>query len=170
MSNDAPDENRFAPPLAHVEDVASGPGALADRGTRLGAAIVDVIIAMIVFGLLAALTSFNVFRPDPAAGVWLPMVRNTLLGFIFFIVINGYLLATRGQTVGKMFMKIRIVRSDGSPASFARLAGLRYLLNSALTLIPVIGSIYGVIDALFIFRANRRCVHDLIADTVVVKV
>ena len=45
------------------------------------------------------------------------MVQNLVIGFILFLVIHGYLLATRGQTVGKTLLKIRIVRSDGSPAS-----------------------------------------------------
>lgn len=37
MSNDTPDENRFAPPA---------PSPIAALGTRLGAAIVDVILVV----------------------------------------------------------------------------------------------------------------------------
>ena len=162
-------ENRFAPPVAHVEDVsASGSGALAGRGTRLGAAMIDVVIAVAIFGLLAWLTPLNIFRPDPTAGLVMSMLQNVVLGFVFFILVHGYLLATRGQTVGKALLKIKVVRSDGSRASFGRLVGLRYFVNSLLTLIPVAGSIYGLVDALFIFRQPRRCLHDLIADTIVV--
>lgn len=165
------EENRFAPPLAQVADVgASHPaGTLAGRGARLGAAMIDVVIAMLAFGAVALLTPFNIFVTDPAQGLWLAMVRNTLVGFAFFLLFHGYLLATRGQTIGKMLVKIRIVRTDGSRASFARLVGLRFLVNSLFTLVPVVGPLYGLVDALFIFRAERRCVHDLIADTVVVQ-
>ena len=165
------EENRFAPPLAQVADVApSHPaGTLAGRGARLGAAMIDVVIAMLAFGAIAWLTPFNIFVTDPTQGLWLPMARNTLIGFVFFLLFHGYLLATRGQTIGKMLVKIRIVRLDGSRASFARLVGLRFFVNSLFTLIPVVGPLYGMVDALFIFRAERRCVHDLIADTVVVQ-
>ncbi len=165
------EENRFAPPLAQVADVGPGhqAGTLASRGTRLGAALIDVVIAMLAFGAMAMVTPFNIFVTDPSAGLWLPMARNTLIGFAFFLLFHGYLLATRGQTIGKMLLKIRIVRTDGSRASFARLVGLRFLVNSLLTLIPVAGPLYALIDALFIFRQERRCVHDLIADTVVVQ-
>jgi uncharacterized RDD family membrane protein YckC len=169
MSN-VPDDNRFAPPLAHVEDVeASGPGTLAGRGTRLGAAIIDVVLALIAFGVVAFVTPINIFKTATGGGgMWLVLVQNLVLGFGLFLLIHGYLLATRGQTVGKALLKIRIVRSDGSPASFGRIVGLRYLPTSVLASIPFIGSIYGLIDTLLIFRASRRCLHDNIADTIVV--
>ena len=101
-------------------------------------------------------------------GVWMLLVQNLVLGFILFLLIHGYLIATRGQTVGKALLKIRIVRSDGSPASFGRIVGLRYLTTSVLASIPIAGTIYGLVDALMIFRASRRCLHDNIADTIVV--
>lgn len=166
-----PEENRYAPPLAQVADVApaNAAGTLAGRGTRLGAVLIDGVIAAVLFGLLAWLTPINIFVPDPSQGIWLAMLRNALAGFVFFVLVNGYLLATRGQTVGKMLLKIRIVRSDGSRASFGRLVGLRFIVNTLLTLVPVVGGVYALVDALFIFREPRRCVHDLIADTVVVQ-
>jgi uncharacterized RDD family membrane protein YckC len=164
------DENRFAPPLAHVEDVAQGPGVLAGRWTRLGATLIDAVLAGLAFGLLALVSPINVFKPtiDPSSSMWILMLTNMIIGFILFLVIHGYLLATRGQTVGKALLKIRIVRSDGSPASFARIVGLRYLTTSVLAAIPVAGTIYGLVDVLLIFRASRRCLHDNIADTIVV--
>ena len=166
----ASEDNRFAPPQAHVEDVElAGPGTLAGRGIRLGATLIDALIAGVAFGLLAVVSPINVFKPTVSvSGVWILLVQNLVIGFILFLVIHGYLIATRGQTVGKMLLKIRIVRSDGSPASFGRIIGLRYLTTSALASIPVIGSIYGLVDVLLIFRASRRCLHDQIADTIVV--
>ena len=165
----ASDENRFAPPLAHVEDVGqTGPGTLAGRGTRLGATLIDALIAAAVFGLLALVTPINIFKPAPGSGLWTVLVQNLVLGFILFLVIHGYLIATRGQTVGKALLKIRIVRLDGSAASFGRIVGLRYLTTSVLASIPVVGTIYGLVDSLMIFRASRRCLHDQIADTIVV--
>ena len=165
----ASDDNRFAPPLAHVEDVDQGPGVLAGRWTRLGATLIDALLAGLAFGLLALVSPFNIFAPPASSsGIWMLMVQNLVLGFILFLVIHGYLLATRGQTVGKALLKIKIVRSDGSPASFARIVGLRYLTTSVLASIPLVGTLYGLLDVLLIFRASRRCLHDNIADTIVV--
>ena len=167
----ASDDNRFAPPQAHVEDVAVGAGTLAGRGTRLGAVLIDAVIAGLAFGALALLTPVNIFRASmnpSTAAMWTTLLQNLVLGFILFLVIHGYLLATRGQTVGKALLKIRIVRSDGTPASFGRIVGLRYLLGSVLAAVPTVGWIYGLVDALLIFRASRRCLHDNIADTIVV--
>ena len=166
----ASEDNRFAPPQAHVEVVgASAAGTLAERGSRLGAALIDVVIALLVFGVAALVTPLNIFKIPAGNDITSTLLLNLALGFLFFIAVHGYLLATRGQTVGKLLLKIRIVRSDGSRASFARLAGLRYLTTSIITAIPVVGSFYGLADALFIFRASRKCLHDNIADTIVVK-
>jgi uncharacterized RDD family membrane protein YckC len=166
------DENRFAPPLAHVEDVVqAGPGTMAGRGIRLGATLIDGVLAGLAFGLLAVVTPINVFNPNvEGAGLWRMLLLNVVAGFVLFLVIHGYLIATRGQTVGKALLKIRIVRSDGSPASFGRIVGLRYLPTSIIAPIPVIGSIYALVDCLLIFRESRRCLHDNIADTIVVTV
>ena len=65
----ASDENRFAPPLAHVEDVAQGPGVLAGRWTRLGATLIDAVVAALAFGLIALVSPFNVFRPPVNSSV-----------------------------------------------------------------------------------------------------
>jgi uncharacterized RDD family membrane protein YckC len=168
--DNVPEANRFAPPVAHVEDIASADGgALAGRGSRLLAIIVDGILGALVFWAISLLTPFNVFRPDLSLGLPMLFVESLVVGFAIFLLLNGYLLHTRGQTIGKMLLKIRIVRSDGSKASLLRLAGLRYLVNNMLTLIPMVGWLYGLLDALLIFRASHKCLHDNIADTIVVK-
>ena len=85
--------------------------------------------------------------------------------WLVFAVASGILIAKRGQSVGKAAVGIKIVRTDGSRAGFWRIAGLRWLvmmLGSSL-----IGLI-GLVDVLMIYRSDRRCLHDLIADTIVV--
>jgi len=57
------------------------------------------------------------------------------------------------------------VHSDGSRASLGRIIVLRNVLNSLLGIIPL----YGFVDALLIFGDKRQCVHDKIADTIVIK-
>jgi uncharacterized RDD family membrane protein YckC len=165
----ASEENRFAPPLAHVEDVVqAGSGTLAGRGSRLVATLIDAVCQGAVFALLVLLTPLTWTPPD-RDHVFATLLVNGAVGFVIFLVLQGFLLATRGQTVGKTLLKLRIVRSDGSPASLARLVGLRYLPTMVITLLPVLGGLYALIDSLLIFRESRRCLHDTIADTIVVK-
>ena len=165
----ASDDNRFAPPLAHVEDVGTtGAGTLAGRGRRLVATLLDALIAALAFELLTLVTPLTWAPPSGSGGLVRALLLNLVVGFILFLVLHGYLLATRGQTIAKMLLKIRIVRSDGSPASFARIVGLRYLPTTAIAWIPLVGALYGLIDSLLIFRESRRCLHDNIADTIVV--
>ena len=151
----ASDDNRFAPPLAHVEDVAdAGTGALAGRGARLW-----------LVSLVAPLS----WTPAPGVNLARFLVINGVVGLVLFVVLHGYLLATRGQTIGKMLLKVRIVRSDGSRASLLRIVGLRFVPTTVISLIPIIGGVYALVDCLLIFRDSRRCLHDNIADTIVVK-
>jgi uncharacterized RDD family membrane protein YckC len=165
----ASEENRFAPPQAHVEDVApAGSAALAGRGARLVATLLDALIGGLAFGLLTLVTPLT-WAPAPGANLVRLVIVNTIIGFIIFLVLHGYLLATRGQTIGKALLKVRIVRSDGSQASLPRLIGLRYLPTMAISMIPLLGGLYALLDCLLIFRESRRCLHDNIADTIVVR-
>ena len=92
-------------------------------------------------------------------------------GFVLFVAMNGYLLAKRGQTVGKWVVGTRIVyaSNDGLP-TLATTLGVRYGVVWLINLIPIVNNVFGLIDALFIFRRDRRCLHDLIAGTKVINV
>lgn len=165
----ASEGNRFAPPQAHVADVAlSGTGALAGRGARLVATLVDAVLGGLAFGVLTFVTPLT-WAPPNNANLLRVLIVNTVVGFVLFLVLHGYLLATRGQTIGKALLKVRIVRSDGSQATLGRLIGLRYLPTMAISMIPLLGGLYALIDCLLIFRESRRCLHDNIADTIVVR-
>ena len=58
---------------------------------------------------------------------------------------------------------------DGQPASLARLIVIRYLLFLAMGLIPLVGPWLLILDAIWIFQADHRCIHDLVAGTVVLE-
>jgi uncharacterized RDD family membrane protein YckC len=93
-----------------------------------------------------------------------------LLGSLVVMVIQIWWLTTRGQTIGKRALGIRIVRaSDGENPGFLFAVALRYAVPSLISFIPLIGFIFSLTDILFIFRSDRRCLHDLIAGTRVVK-
>ena len=161
------EQNPYAPPGADV--AVSESQDLAERGTRLGGAIIDGL-------LLAGLIWAFVF----ASGIWSRMVEqsntvtDTVLIFLVsvgaFLLLNGYLLAKHGQTIGKRLLNMRIVSvQDGRILPFWRVMALRYLPVWVIGYIPLVGSVFSLVNPLFIFREDRRCVHDLIAGTRVVK-
>jgi len=71
----------------------------------------------------------------------------------------------RGATVGKRAVGLRIVSADGTRMSFGRATG-RHFAKSLIT--PLIPFAIGYLMAGFTDR--KRALHDMIADTVVVKV
>lgn len=165
-------ENRFAPPQAAVADVqtSSEAGMLASRWRRLGGAIVDSLLLGLLAWILSLITPWNAFDVSGRSNPFTHFAfLNQALGLVLFLAVNGYLLATRGQTVAKALLGMRIVRPDGSQADFGRLL-LRYGVGYFFGIVGGIAAIYGLVDALMIFRSNRRCLHDEIAGTMVVRV
>lgn len=72
-----------------------------------------------------------------------------------------------GQSIGKRLLSIKVVRSDGKPIEFWRVLLLRNLLMS---LLAQLCGVIAIADALMIFSEKRQCLHDLIADSIVVEV
>lgn len=168
--NTATRDERFAPPQSHVEDVdLEGTTILASRSSRLGAAIIDAIVVMALMWLVSMTTPWNPWAHSEGDFWWSFQTGDALGGFVALIFAQGYLLATRAQTVGKLALGLRIVRADGSPASFGRLLGLRDGFGSLVNIVPALGLIYYFVDVLMIFHSSRRCLHDRIADTIVIK-
>ena len=155
--------NPYAPPQAVVADVID-PAAgiqLADRATRLGAALLDgFIILLMVY--LPFMLSVVVGGKGSGAAIGLVVAGIGLLVWLFYTV---KFLGENGQSIGKRACNIKILRTDGSDVSISRVIIGRNLVNGVLGIIPL----YGFIDSLFIFGNKRRCVHDYIADTIVVK-
>ena len=166
------EDNRYAPPSAPVSDNApleEGEQELAGRGVRLGAAIIDGIILGLIVWPFAMSTDYwtRATQGDIGMGDLLQLSLVSLLGFL---VLHGYLLHKYGQTIGKRLLGIRIVSAtDGQLVSLGKIFGLRYVPIQIAGVIPVIGNILPLIDVLFIFREDRRCLHDFIAGTRVVK-
>ena len=172
MDDNSTPSQRYAPPTAEVADVsASGEAQLAGRGVRVGAVIIDTIILMGLFWLVSKLTPLNIFSPAMAQAAFFTKLGVQAASLALFAVLHGYLLVKRGQTVGKMLLGIRIVRPDGSAASLARILGLRYGIGYVIAALHFsVLMVFSLVDCVMIFRANRRCLHDMIADTIVVKI
>jgi len=159
--------NPYAPPRSNVSDVKESNDELelAGRGIRLGAAIVDgLLFSFLVIVPLVAGVMLSFYDNDggPGAAIaWLFFVGGTIL-YAWF---NILYVVRNGQSIAKKWLGIKVVRTDGSPASLGRIFWLRNVVNQVLAqLVPF----YGIVDALLIFSDSRQCVHDKIADTVVV--
>jgi len=186
MNTPSDQANRYAAPQAEVEDVNddSEIGQLAGRGERLGAAVLDGVIAVIAvwipmligFGFTGFKTLIQIARGGrdavPADIDWSSLFTGLAIGMVGLLAVLGvniYFVVKNRQTIGKKLMGIKVVRSDGSQISIARLFWLRNVVNALPGVLPFVGNLYGLVDHLFIFGEQRRCVHDYIADTIVVK-
>jgi uncharacterized RDD family membrane protein YckC len=120
---------------------------LADISTRLIALIIDGCIQGVIIGILS-----NV------AGT-----TGTGLGFLIGLAYNWYFWTRKdGQTPGKSLMKIRVIKTDGSPISDTDviLRHVGYVIND---IVLGIGYLWAIWDE------NHQGWHDKIAKTYVVK-
>jgi uncharacterized RDD family membrane protein YckC len=147
--------------IKRTDRAASGEITLAGRGTRLVALFLDASITfLLVYVLLRGLMMPPTWES--------PRVMDVLLMAFVFCSINWGGLSRNGQTIGKKLMRIRIVGIDGYlPAS--RILARRYFPWLVLSALPFFGLLFAFVDALFIFRTDRRCIHDFIGGTMVVK-
>src|SRR5262245_49997062 len=91
------------------------PATLASRWSRFGAFLIDQIIGLAIAGVsrVLALSIVGAFA---------------YLGVMTFSIVQIILVSTRGQTVGKLILKIAIVdRIDKTPPGFVRAGLLRQL-------------------------------------------
>lgn len=93
-------------------------------------------------------------------------VMLLLYGIIVGLIVHGYLLYHYGQTIGKNFMSIRIENLDDTKASFTTILFKRMIPMQVLSIVPVAGQfISGIVNVLFIFGKQKRCLHDYVAKT-----
>lgn len=168
--------NQYAPPKSVVSDVGS-PDSLdkAGRGARLGAAWLDGIIGSLgwIPGYLQLISAQRGMKAAKVglADVFAAMGPWLYLGIAWTLVVLAVtlvLMKRNGQTMGKKLVGIKVVRTDGSAVSLPRIFLLRFLVNTLFTWIPVAGRLYSLVDCLLIFGNDRRCVHDHLADTIVI--
>jgi len=165
--DDSAQANRFAPPGTTVADVAADGPQLASRGGRFAAALIDGIVALLIsVGVMLPMYGSSYFRLMAVSKT--SVLPGLLIYILLFYALEGWFLYQRSQSIGKIAMGLRIVRKDGSAATIGRTLGLRLVAFGALGFIPTVGPFIGFVDALFIFGSARRCLHDLVADTIVV--
>ena len=142
---------------------------LAGRGRRLVATLIDMLLVPALTVLLVMITGVMEHAEAYRNSLW--MLNVFVLAVVSYLILNGYWLFTRGQTVGKRVMKVAMVAtSTGERAAFWKLVCVRALFFPLLFVVisPVL-ALLPIVDQGFVFRKNRRCVHDLAAGTSVVR-
>ncbi len=135
----------------------------ATRKRRLAAIAIDVVL----ISLCSVMVAYEPL-PDPVHFLGLAAGAAVLLANLYFLTVAG-------QTLGKRALGIRIVRkATGENGGFV----VNVLRRGVLTCVPfvvlimihpLLGWIWVWADILFIFRLDRRCLHDHIAGTLVVQ-
>jgi len=171
-------ENPYAPPSSDVNagtlPEVEGEIRLADRGTRFVAALVDGLLYMVVLiPALVLIFSTGAMRDGGNTAIFRafvagPMGFISLFAWLGLLGFQAWLISTTGQSIAKRLFKIKIVKMDGSKVNFVSGVLVRNWLMMILQQIPVLNMFLPLLDALFIFRQDRRCIHDLIAGTRVI--
>lgn len=176
------DTNPYSPPVSDeipgkLTDFQSGSSyELATRWQRFAGSFIDSMIMIatalpiyvaMLFGLELAEPGY-IDRPETTMKGLIESFMVLIGMAIGFLLVNGYLLAKNGQTVGKLIVGTRIVGDrTGELMPLSRIFLLRYLLLWTLVLLPF-GTLFSLADSLAIFRDNRKCLHDDFAHTKVV--
>jgi len=155
---------------ASNEDTVLPPGiVLASRWKRLWGAVLDSLFILAI--IVPTMFFWGAFEDVADDGALSPeaTVAWFVFGVVIFLLLNGNLLLQNGQTLGKRIIGTRIVDArTGRCLSFGSVYGLRYLLTGGITQIPIVGHLFAVIDTLFIFGRQKRCIHDLFAGSIVI--
>ncbi|MEK7504271.1 MAG: RDD family protein [Patescibacteria group bacterium] len=126
---------------------------------RLGAILLDGLIISIINGLFGAIVGVIFGQTDTAS--WINQLLSMIVGISYYV----YFIGNRGQTPGKMVLKIKVVKigteeTVGYGGAFMREVVGKFLSGISLGL----GYLWSIWDH------DKQTWHDKIAKTVVVKV
>ncbi len=140
---------------------------LAGAGRRLLARIVDIVVVGVPAAIVA---SVIIGQPDDAAEV---SAGISLVVTAIWLIYEVSMIALRGQTLGKMATRIKVVRSENSGApewshSFNRWApaGVCSIVGSW---VPIVGLLSLLIYLSLVWDGKRQGWHDKAGKTLVIK-
>lgn len=150
---------------------------LASPGRRLAARIVDIVIVVAVFIFLSIVGVVGILLGSETEQDFLASM-TVFVGFtglvffsILFFLYEPTFVALKGQTPGKMAMRIKVVRAeDGEVPGWGKAIG-RWVLPGLLSLIPTVGGLMALVVYLSLLWDDRRQGwHDKMGTTVVIDV
>ena len=177
LSNPVDEVNPFQAPLVTDTSVYDPFGLqqnLASRGARFVGAIIDNLLFLMAFApsiVIGVVTGeFNKAKDqqDETLSAIIGLVGIACM--LGITILQWTLISTSGQSIGKKVMGTKIVKLDGRLPGFLNGVVLRIWIVRLISMCFCYFQFIAVmIDGLFIFGAERRCLHDLIASTRVVK-
>ena len=144
--------------------------ALASIGNRFIACAIDHAIQALAIGLIALTAVILMNVPVIEQAIYgAPKWVLAVMIIVLFLIFSGYFAffewAWSGQTPGKRWLKLRVLREDGRPITFWE-AAVRNLLRT-LDMMPAPFYSIGLISVFSTTRDQR--VGDMVAGTVVVR-
>ena len=135
----------------------------ADWRARCSAFLLDYILTMLAPALTLVLAVYIKKRWESPATATAIMVIGYLATavLIFFNYVHFYL--RRGQSFGKRFIGVRVVRTDGRPIDYQTVI-LRHIVGYPLSIL-----LFGLGIVWMLWDGRRQGWHDKLAKTVVVK-
>lgn len=152
----------------HLRDLVSGlPSGLplASFRQRVAALFVDR-------GILALLSIFTPILAERFLGRMLRLdydltrkVTTTMFWsvYVFYFLYEASMLERRGQTLGKILMKVRVVRTDGTPLRRGQAWGRALVRAIFIWFLQIINYAPATVTR------EKTCLHDLLARTRVVQ-
>lgn len=153
--------------------MASGPDAIssvryAGVGIRFGARLIDGLVFLVPFIVIALLVLPNLLR---AARGGAPLFNATfvLLTLVFGLFYEVLMLRYWGATLGKMACGLKVIRSDGSSLGWGVSFGRYFMYNIVISAIPLINWILLITTAIMAgVDDQKRALEDRVCDTRVV--
>lgn len=149
---------------AGAADPLAGMPPLASRGRRLVARIIDALLVGIPVGIVVGFAQGG-YSTNTGQTYW----QQAVYTFVY-LVYDGLMLTTRGQTVGKKLMRIRVGMLENGAIPAGAPGWFRAAVYSLPALVPCIGSLFWLVNVLFCTwdKPYQQCIHDKAARTVVV--
>jgi len=133
---------------------------LATFGDRLLAFLID-LICIIVIELVLFLIGISIFSPiyGTAETVLSILVSCVFIFYTLVLEVNN-----RGQSIGKMAMRIRVIKTAGGQAKFSD-----YAARWAFRMVDIYFSLGGIASILIVSSTKAQRIGDIVANTAVVK-
>ncbi|MEX2504302.1 MAG: RDD family protein [Egicoccus sp.] len=136
----------------------------ADLGPRIGARLLDILIVAIPASIVLWFIGAGVGFGDS----WIGSALTSLLWFGYFV----YLESSRGSTIGKQILNLKVISASGAPPSTEEAAKRNVWMLFGL--VPWIGGVASLVAVIVIIVTissdnHNRGYHDTFAGTAVMR-
>jgi uncharacterized RDD family membrane protein YckC len=153
-----------------VGNAGGAAGQLADSGKRIIARIIDAVIWTVIISVFAVAVGGGASSMGSTS-----LGRSWFAGVLATLAIVAYevlMVSSKGATLGKSAMGMKVVKEDGSPADMN--AALMRMVTYLIGIVPFVGGlisfVIGLVSLVFLFTDEKRqAIWDKIAKTLVVE-